>query len=159
MRIELRHDLPCTPEQFWEAFFDPDVTERMYTEAIGATSVEILDQSGDLDSTLARRLEWTLPVDAPGPIKKLVGEETTSVEAGTYHDGTWTYTVEPDAPVKIQMKGTMTAEPTAEGCVRVFDLDVKVKMIGLGKVFEKFAESQARDAQEKTATFLRGHFA
>ena len=159
VKISLRHDLPCTPEQYWEAFFDPAVNERMYTEAVGATSVSIDEQSGDLDSTLTRSLSWTQPIDAPGPVKKLFGDETTSVETGTYADGTWTFTIDPNAPgVKINMAGTTTVEAAGDGCVRIFDLELKVKILGVGKLVEKFAEGQAKETQDATAEFLRAHF-
>lgn len=161
MKVSLRHGLPCSPDQFWEAFFDPDLTERMYLEAVGATAVSILEQSGDLESELHRRVEWTQEIDAPGPIRKMLGDTTTTVEDGIFRDGVWVFTIDPNAPggVKISMAGTTRVEPTNDGCVRIFDLEVKVKILGLGKVFEKFAESQAKTGQDDTAEFLRAHFA
>ena len=161
MKLSLRHDLPCTPDQFWSAFFDPELNERMYLEAVGADEVSVLEQSGDVDAGLHRRIRWVQPIDAPGPIRKMLGDTTTTVEDGMYRDGVWTFTIDPDTPggVKIAMAGTTRVEPSGEGCVRLFDLEVKVKILGLGKVFEKFAEAQAKEGQDATARFLRSHFA
>ncbi len=161
MKVSLRHDLPCSPEQFWEAFFDPALTERMYLEAVGATEVSILEQSGDVDSEIHRKVRWSQEIDAPGPIKKMLGDTTTTVEEGRFCNGVWAFTIDPGAPggVKITMAGTTQVEPADNGCVRIFDLEIKVKMLGLGKVFEKFGETQARNGQDDTAGFLRAHFA
>jgi hypothetical protein len=56
---------------------------------------------------------------------------------------------------KINVEGTITAEPATEGCVRVFAMEAKASIFGVGKVFEGFIERQAREAQDATAAWFR----
>lgn len=154
----MRHDLPGTPQDFWEAFFDPDAITAMYRDALGATEATVVDQEGDVASGLTRTLHSEQPIDAPGPIRKLMGDTAGTTETGTFDPGTgtWTFTMTPSTLAdKISLAGTIRVEPTDDGCVRIFDLDGKVKILGLGKVFEGFIESQTKDAQDKTAAFWR----
>lgn len=158
MKISMRHDLPGTPEEFWAGFFDEDTAVAMYTEALGATSAEVVEQEGDVESGLTRTLHSEQPVDAPGPVKKLMGDTAGTTEVGTFEadTGTWAFTMTPSTLAdKITLAGTIRVEPKGDGCVRIFDLDAKVKIFGIGKVFEAFIESQTKEAQDKTAEFWR----
>lgn len=158
MKLSMRHDLPCTPDEFWAAFLDEEQIVAMYTEALGATSAEVVEQSGDVSSGVTRTLHSEQPIDAPGPIRKLMGDTAGTTETGTYDPGTatWTFSMEPSTLAdKIHLAGTIRVDETDGGCVRVFDLEGKVKILGLGKVFEAFIESQTKDAQDRTAEFWR----
>lgn len=156
MKLTLRHDLPCTPDEFWDAFFDPEVNDAMYRDALGCTDVTIEEQTGDRETGLHRVLRSTQPLDAPGPVKKLMGDTATTTETGDFADGTWRFTMRPDTMGdKIQISGTITAEPTDAGCTRVFEMEAKVKILAIGKVFEATIDKQTREAQDATAEFLR----
>lgn len=158
VKLHLRHELPSSPLAFWGLFLDSDATERMYREALGATAFEVRSLDGDLTSGLAREIHSEQPIDAPGPIKKIMGSSTGSAEAGTWDPTSelWTFTMRPDTMGdKVRLGGTMRAEATADGCVRIFEMEASVKILGLGKVFESFIERQARDAQDATAAWLR----
>lgn len=162
MKLRLRHDLPGTPAEFWAGFFDPETAVAMYLDGLGATSASVTDQSGDIASGLTRTLVSEQPIDAPGPIKKLMGDTAGTSEVGSFDPTTktWTFTMTPSTLAdKISLAGTIRVEPTETGCVRIFELDGQVKIFGIGKVFEAFIESQAKDAQEKTATFWRNRLA
>lgn len=153
----MRHDLPCSPDRFWQAFFDPAVVDRMYREALGSTLVEIREQNGDLERGLTRVLYDEQPVDAPGPVKKLIGSSTGNLERGTWGPtaGVWTFQLEPSKLAdKITIHGTIQSEPTDGGGVRVFDLEATVKIFGVGKLLESFIQSQTRQAQDATAAWL-----
>jgi hypothetical protein len=162
VKLHFRHELPCSPDEFWATFFDPIATERSYREALAATEFEIRSQTGDLASGLTRELHYAQPIDAPGPVKKLMGSEAASTETGTWDPaaGTWTFRLRPDTMGdKITIAGTLRVEPAAAGCIRVFEIDAAVKIFGIGKVFEGFVERQARDAQDATAAWLRTELA
>lgn len=154
----MRHDLPGTPERFWAGFLDRDTIVAMYLDALGATSAEVVSQEGDLASGVHRTLHAEQPIDAPGPIRKLMGDTAGTTEVGRFDPdpGVWTFTTTPSTLAdKITLAGTIRVEPTSGGCVRIFDLDAKVGVFGIGKVFEAFIEAQTRDAQDRTAAFWR----
>lgn len=160
MKTSLRHDLPCTPDQFWEVFFDQDLNEKMYREALGCTDVVYESQSGDIENGLERVLRSTQPMDVPSAVKKVMGEATTTVETGTFADGVWSFEMRPTTMAdKVQMNGKTRVEATDDGCVRIFDIEGKVKIFGIGKIIEGVIDKQSKEAQDDTANWLRQHFA
>ena len=162
MKLTLHDDLDCTPERFWALYFDPDYTTRLHREALGSTSIEILGQHGDLARGLERTLRYGQRPDAPGPVKRLFGEEILSTEVSTYDPATSTarFSLTPGTLAdKTDITGTITVEPNGDGCRQTFSLEARVKIFGAGPVVERFVERQARATQSKAVAFMRKELA
>ncbi len=123
MKLELRYEVHGTPARFWEVFFDPEVTRRLHLEALGSTSVEIEEQTGDIASGLERTMRYGQRPDAPGPVKRLFGSEVVTTEHGTFdpETGIWSFTLTPvtlgdktDIRGSIAIKETEGAPEAAE---------------------------------------------
>jgi hypothetical protein len=115
MKLELRYDVHGTAARFWEVFFDPDVTRRLHLEALRSTSVEIEDQTGDVDSGLERTMRYGQRPDAPGPVKRLFGSEVVTTEHGTFdpETGIWSFTLTPvTLGDKTDIRGSIKIEET-----------------------------------------------
>lgn len=182
MKLELRYDLQGSAARFWEVFFDPEVTRRLHLEALGSTSVEIQEQTGDLTNGLQRTMRYGQRPDAPGPVKRLFGAEVVTTERGTFdpETGVWSFTLTPailgektDIRGSIEIQetgGTKSREPahdaapatptlrvlSATSWEEIFRLEAKVKIFGAGPVVERFIEKQARDTQSRAAAFFNG---
>lgn len=182
MKLELRYDIQGSAARFWEVFFDPEVTRRLHLEALGSTSVEIQEQTGDLTNGLQRTMRYGQRPDAPGPVKRLFGAEVVTTESGTFdpETGVWSFTLTPAilgektdirGSIEIQeTEGTKSPEPVHDaapatpplrvpGATRweeIFRLEAKVKIFGAGPVVERFIEKQARDTQSRAAAFFNG---
>jgi hypothetical protein len=115
MKLELRYDVHGTAARFWEVFFDPDVTRRLHLEALRSTSVEIEEQTGDVDSGLERTMRYGQRPDAPGPVKRLFGSEVVTTEHGTFDPktGIWSFTLTPvTLGDKTDIRGSIKIEET-----------------------------------------------
>jgi hypothetical protein len=115
MKLELRYDVHGTAARFWEVFFDPDVTRRLHLEALRSTSVEIEEQTGDVDSGLERTMRYGQRPDAPGPVKRLFGSEVVTTEHGTFdpETGIWSFTLTPvTLGDKTDIRGSIRIEET-----------------------------------------------
>jgi hypothetical protein len=115
MKLELRYDVHGTAARFWEVFFDPDVTRRLHLEALRSTSVEIEEQTGDVDSGLERTMRYGQRPDAPGPVKRLFGSEVVTTEHGTFdpETGIWSFTLTPvTLGDKTDIRGSIKIEET-----------------------------------------------
>jgi hypothetical protein len=161
MKLQLRYPVTATPERFWEVYFDPDVTTRMHLEALGSTSVEVEALTGTPATGVERTLRYAQVPDAPGPVKKLFGAEVVTVEQGSFDPATgiWSFTLTPATMAdKTDLRGTIEIVEQAgdDGATfeQVFSLEAKVKIFGAGPVVERFIEKQARDTQDRAATFL-----
>lgn len=159
MKSTFRNTYDIGADAFWrDVFFDHAYLESMY-KALGCVSVAFLEDSGDAAPARTRRLTFTQPIDAPGPIRKLFGETTTMEERGRFdpNAGRWQFTMIPDRmPDKVRISGETWIEPVGDGKVeRVDAMDLSVSIFGVGSLVEKFMASATAESLAKQAAFTR----
>jgi hypothetical protein len=164
MRSTIRDTFDLGKEAFWrDVFFDRRFLQRLYMEALGCESFEVVAESGDLGSGLTRRLRFTQKIDAPAPVRKLFGETTTMEEDGRFDPqaGVWRYRMIPSKmPDKVSISGTTSLEPDGEHRVtRVAELDFAVSIFGVGGLVEKYMAKQTTESMERQARFTRAYIA
>jgi ligand-binding SRPBCC domain-containing protein len=160
MRFSIQHTVNCSPETFWEVYFRDDYVQRLYLEVLGNDSVKVLEQSGSPAGPMTRRLESHQKLDAPGPVRKLIGDSIAYVEVGSMQGGHWKFRLEPSKLAdKLKISGDVWLKSDGNKAGRICDMDVGVKMFGVGPVLEKFIEKQTRDSQEKAAGFTNAYLA
>ena len=160
MKLALDYRWRCTPEEFWALYFDPDFTVRMHLEALGSTSAEVLSQEGDLTSGLVRTLRYGQRPPMPGPVRKLFGEEVSTLEVSTFDPSAsrTTFTMTPGTLAdKTHIDGAIALAREGAEAVERFTLEARVKIFGAGPVVERFVEHQAREKQDKAVAFMRPH--
>jgi hypothetical protein len=158
MRLSLSYEWSCPPDRFWALYFDPDFIVRLHLEGLGSTSAEVVSQEGDLESGIARTLRYSQKPNAPGPVRKMFGDEITTTEVSRFDPktSTTTFTVTPGTMAdKTHIEGKIRLAVEAGGTVETFELDARVKIFGAGPVVERFIERQARETQEKSVAFMR----
>jgi hypothetical protein len=158
MKLSLSYTLACTPEAFWALYFDPDFAVRLHLEALGSTAAEVLSQEGDLDTGLVRTLRYSQKPNAPGPVRKIFGEEIVSTEVSTFTPATSTtsFTMTPGTMAdKTHIDGSIALRRDGDQTLEQFALEARVKIFGVGPVVERFIEHTARDVQEKSVAFMR----
>ncbi len=158
MKLSLSYDWSCDPERFWALYFDLAFILRLHLEGLGSTSAEVVSQEGDLDSGIVRTLRYSQRPNAPGPVRKMFGEEITTTEVTRFDPraSTATFTVTPGTMAdKTHIEGSIHLGVEDGRTVEKFDLDARVKIFGAGPVVERFIERQARETQEKSVAFMR----
>jgi Protein of unknown function (DUF2505) len=158
MKLSLSYEWSCPPDRFWALYFDEDFIVRLHLEGLGSTSAEVVSQEGDLDSGIARTLRYSQKPNAPGPVKKMFGDEITTTEVSRFDPktSTTTFTVTPGTMAdKTHIEGKIRLAVEDGRTVETFDLDARVKIFGAGPVVERFIERQARETQEKSVAFMR----
>jgi hypothetical protein len=158
MKLTLKYTWSCSPAAFWELYFDPEFAVRLHLEALGSTSAEVISQEGDLDSGLVRTLRYGQKPNAPGPVRKIFGEEIMTTEVSTFNPSTSTatFTMTPGTMAdKTHIEGSIALAEDGAKTNEVFTLEAKVKIFGVGPVVERFIEHQAREVQGKSVEFMR----
>lgn len=159
MKLSLVYGWDCTPEAFWALYFDPEFAVRLHLEALGSTSAEVVSQEGDLSGGLVRTLRYGQRPNAPGPVRKIFGEEVITTEVSTFDPSasTTSFTMTPGTMAdKTHIQGSIALTSESGSTVETFSLDARVKIFGAGPIVERFIEHQARDMQEKSVLFMRG---
>jgi hypothetical protein len=158
MKLTLKYTWACSPAAFWELYFDPEFAVRLHLEALGSTSAEVVSQEGDLATGLVRTLRYGQKPNAPGPVRKIFGEEIITTEVSTFNPSTSTatFTMTPGTMAdKTHIEGSIALAEDGTKTNEVFMLEAKVKIFGVGPVVERFIEHQARDIQGKSVEFMR----
>ncbi len=158
MKLALDYTWACSPAAFWELYFDPEFVVRLHLEGLGSTSAEVLSQEGDLATGLVRTLRYGQKPNAPGPVRKIFGEEIVTTEVSTFDPSKsiTTFTLTPGTMAdKTHLEGSIALVEDGGRTKEIFALEAKVKIFGVGPVVERFIESQARTTQEKSVSFMR----
>ena len=158
MKLTLSYSWDCPPAAFWALYFDPDFVIRLHLDALGSTSAEVLGQEGDLASGLTRTLRYGQKPNAPGPVRKIFGEEIITTEVSTFvpATSTATFTLTPGTMAdKTHLNGSIALTEEGDHWHETFFLEARVKIFGAGPIVERFVEHQARDVQEKSVAFMR----
>jgi len=157
MKFTVREQINCDPVTFWKVFATEDFVQAAGNTS-GALETETVAQDGAPPSAFSRTVRTVRPVDVPGPAKKILGETQTMVETGTFdpESGTWCYTVKSGTMAdKVTISGVQSVEERADGTVdKVNELDVTVKIFGVGAMVEKLIEGQIRKGEVANARAL-----
>lgn len=154
-KLHFEHVIPLSAEAYWrinnqtdfEAFQAPRLRLKAYTEI----------ERRETDRTLHRRIRVEPDIQLPGPVQALVKkhlgdqafyyEETREIPTNP-DPKRMVYTWEIHPPVladKLKIAGEFIVEPIdANSCRRTLSGEVKVKLMGLGGIVEKFAASEIK---------------
>lgn len=161
MKFTIRHPYNIEPEPFWQdVFFDADYNEKLYREGLRFEAFDVLELTSPPDGRRARKVRVKPHLDAPAPIRKVIGDSVSYVEEGRLELGgpqgpRWVARVIPSTLAeKTQVHAEMWLERTGAGrSDRVASFDIEVKIFGIGGMFEKFLEKTMRDNYQKAAEY------
>lgn len=149
--LTVHDDLSCTPEAFWALYFQEGFQERLYREGLGFPEFQLLSQkrSGD---TVTQELKLK-PPGLPKVVEKALGD-TRYVEKGRFDGRVWHFTMQPGGD-RVTVTGRFWVDPTPGGCRRTCEVDVQVRIFGVGKAVAKALEGNVRETQAKAVDFIR----
>lgn len=152
----------CEPEFYLEQYFDGEGRSKREVEGCGNISFSVLEshQDGEVWSHVAESIS---AIDAPMPVRKILGEKTRMEEHATWRRSTNTIEIEykPDTlRKKISMLGSIRVGPTGDGhCRVVVEVDVIFKIFGVGGLLEKLSAKEMPKAIEKDVAYFNAHLA
>jgi len=156
MLFTIRNTFHTRPESYWNhIFFDPEYNNRLY-EALGFTSFEVLELTGEPGGPRTRKMRTEPAAEAPAVVRKLIGDSLTYSESGSFdpESAIWVYEIKTNKlSDKVHIGGRLWVEPVEGGIERVAEVDVSVKVFGVGGAVERFIEKTTRDSYVKTAVF------
>lgn len=156
--FDIRHPIHASADDFWQKLFlNPEFNQALYMEKLKFTSFKIVEDRKDDNGIHHRKVVAEPKADAPGPIKKLIGDSIAYTETGTWDPktGRYRFTVETSKMAdKIKTRGEIWVEPKGEGEIeRCVHMDIDVKIFGIGKMVEGFIEKSTRDSYGAAARF------
>lgn len=156
------HVIQCTPEKFWELYFDPDFERTLFVDGLGWSEPQV-DVLLDNDETLERTVEAFPKLILPGGITRLIKKALGYTERGRLDRKSETYHLRHTTNLfgdKLDLGGRFYLEPVGEtACRRHGIIEIEAHVFGLAKVIEKAVEFNVNAGWTKSANFLNQHFA
>lgn len=159
MEITTQHILPVSPDTYWETLYcDRAFIEALYTEGLGGDALTITSWQHPDDGAYSRTLSFNPKMNAPAPVKKVLGGTFRCEERGRFdpEQRRWTFQYISGAVAsKITIHGHQTTRPHPEGCEVSSTLNVTVAIFGVGRLVEKTIASQFEADMRAQAAFIR----
>ena len=159
MNVTVRHVLPLSAEDYWQTLYTSrPFIESLYTDGLGGSDLKISRWSVHPDGGLERSLSFRPKMQAPAPVKKVLGDAFRCEEQGQFdpETATWRFQyISAALGKKLAIQGTQTAQDHPEGCEVTCRLEVKVSIFGVGRLVEKTIASQFETDMRAQADFIR----
>jgi hypothetical protein len=158
VKFTVRNVFDCSVDTYWGSlFFSPEYNERLYREGLGFKGFELVELTGEPGGDRHRVLKTEPAADAPAVVRKLIGDSLTYTEVGDWDAKTrlWTYAISTNKLAdKLRIGGRLYAEARGENkCERIAEIEIEVKIFGVGGAVEKFIEKTTRDSYVKATAF------
>ncbi len=160
LEIEHRQRFALCPETFWrELCLSLAYQERLFCEALGFRSMEVLENTGSYEQGTKRRLRLRKPLEAPAAVTKLFGSEVTLEEHSEFDPAAQClrYRMVPAILAdRIDIHGTVRLRVDASAVEQLGSTSLTCRLFGLGGIVEPFmARSTEQSNADKAAFTLR----
>lgn len=157
VKFTIRDVFDTDVDTYWDqVFFAEDYNSRLYREGLGFKGFELLELTGEPGQRRTRKMRTEPAADAPAVVRKLIGDSLTYTETGSWDPATkvWSYRIETSKlSDKIRIGGRLWAEPRGDKMERVAEIEIEVKILGVGGTIEKFIEKTTRESYVKATSF------
>lgn len=158
MKFIVRDVFDTDVDTYWnEIFFSEEYNSRLYREGLGFKDFQLVELTGEKGGPRTRKMRTEPATDAPAVVRKLIGDSLTYLEAGRFDPAKklWTYTITTSKLAdKLHIGGKLWGEPKGEKKMeRVAEIEIEVKIFGVGGTIEKFIEKTTRESYVKATTF------
>lgn len=157
MKFTVRNQFDTNVDTYWnEIFFSEEYNSRLYREGLGFKGFELIELTGEKGQRRTRKLRTEPAADAPAVVRKLIGDSLSYTETGSWDPATkvWSYSISTSKlSEKIRIGGRLWAEPKGDKLERIAEIEIEVKILGVGGTIEKFLEKTTRESYVKATAF------
>jgi hypothetical protein len=163
VKIAHRQHFEVAAETYWrELCLSLAYQERLYCEALGFQSMQVLEHSGGYEQGMKRRLRLLKPLDAPAAVTKLFGSVVTLEEHSEFDPAAqrWSFRMVPSIMAeRIDMRGSVQLAPQGSGSVQISENALTCRLFGLGGIIEPFMARSAEQGHLDKTTFTERYIA
>jgi hypothetical protein len=163
VQISYRKTFAVCAETYWrELWLNLAYQERLFCEALGFRSMEVLENSGDYERGLKRRLRLVKPVDGPAAVIKVLGSVMTLEEHSEFDPAAqrWSYRVIPGRMAdRLEVHGSLQLQRRPGGVEQLSADTLTCRMFGLGGLMEPFMARSTERGHADRAAFTQRYIA
>lgn len=160
MKMDIRHRFDCTPDEFWQMYWDDAFAEQLNEGS--SVQRELVEEriEGDL---LVRRIKFTPQQELPSAAASILGATRLEYEQENRYDQVakilqWRV-IPTILPGKLCASGTVEVHPAGSGCEQVVAGEIKVQVPLIGGRIEKAVVAEVEKSWNRTAEVCRGWLA
>lgn len=158
MRFTIKHIFETDVDTFWnKVFFDEAYNRALCVDHLKFRLFNTLDLKRESNGVITRRTENGPPAEVPKMVAKVLGDTVNYVEEGRFDPTSkkWSFSIIPAmAANKIQSVGELWVEPRGDKRIeRIIQIDLQVKIFGIGSMVEQLIEKQSREMYGKAADY------
>jgi len=158
MRFTLKHLIETDAETFWnKLFFDEEFNRSLCSGHLKFRTFRTLDLKREPNGVITRRTENSPAADVPKIIAKALGDTVSYIEEGRFDPTSkkWSFSAIPGvAANKIHSVGELWVETRGDKRIERFvEIDIQVKIFGIGSLVEQLIEKNSRELYGKAADF------
>jgi len=162
IKFTMTHEIDCTPERFWQLFFDPSFNEKLYKEGLGFPEFSTVE-TRETEAEIQRKVVARPKLNMPGPVVKVLGDSFGYTEEGLFDRATGVYrfkSIPNSMADKLRNEGSVRVDKIGERKLRrTVEILVEAKVFALGGLMESSTEKQLRQGWEAIAAFISRHVA
>ena len=161
MKLDIRHRFDCSPDRFWEMYWD-DELDAMLNEG-SSVDREVVEEHEE-GEVLVRRLRFTPHQELPSAAASLLGATKLVYEQENRYDRgskVLHWRVEPTIlPGKLDASGTVEVVAVGDGqCEQRVMGEIKVNVMMIGGRIEKAVVAEVEKSWTRTAEVCRAWLA
>jgi hypothetical protein len=157
MKLFVESHLPVDPETAWKVFESETFDERLQAQT--GMKVEKLSETPQGEGVLIRKMKYTSGNELPGLVAKALGSKHltyTQTNRMDYTTSRLDWTVElPVLQDRVSVAGSTIIEPHPNGCRRVVDGEITVKMRVVGSQIEKAVVAEFEKSMGRAVDIAR----
>ena len=153
-RLTMRQEIDCDAATFWQHFFDPELSRRLFLEGLEFPSYETVHQhetAATIERTAAIEPKLTIPV----PLARVFGSSFRYTEEGVFDKATATWRwkmIAGTLPDKLRVTGTLRVVPIGPARIaREVEIDIEARVMLLGGLIEDTFRKQLSAGWERSA--------
>ncbi len=153
-RLIMRQEIDCDAATFWQHFFDPELSRRLFLEGLEFPSYTTLRQH-ETATTIERTVAIEPKLTIPAPLARAFGSSFRYTEEGVFDkpSATWRWRLISGALAdKIDVHGTLRVVPIGAARVaREVEIDIAARVPLLGGMIEDTFRKQLSAGWERSA--------
>lgn len=157
MKLTFQTPIRLAREDYFEKVYTSQEFQALVAKNVQMRRREVLKEE-HRGNVYYREVLQVPKRDLPTVVKKVVGaDELSFVEKGTFFRDQHRieFIVIPSVkPDRISIDGRIWFEPAPDGCLRHCELNVDVRIFGVGSIIEKIVIEDIRKGQERVADLI-----
>ena len=157
MKVTATHKYDADVDTVFAAFCKPDFYKKKFA-ATGASNIRVLEKK-KRGSDFYIKTERDVEADVPGVLKKLIGDTNTLTQSESWEaddDGYFNELEIVSEGVPVSIEGTMSVQPSGNGCVNRLSFEIECGIPFLGSKLEEFVARDMKKVLAGEYRFIKG---